>query len=542
MKTSFKKIFSLTTVFVATLTLATSCIKETFPEGDTATQEQIGASSSALSAALRGIPAQMVQWYLVYGEQVHETDMAYPQLMIAQTEMLGDMYPGGSESGYDWFRNYNTFNGNVGENSYFAYLPWFTLYQFIKSTNDVINSVDPASAAPDLKGMLGQAYAARAFDYYMLMVLFEPVENKYTDVSDVLGLTVPIVTEKTTGQDSKNNPRVTHDELVKFIYSDLDMAESLMEGYAPTDRRMPTLATTYGIRAKVALWDEDYAKAAEYARKAINASGATPMSESEWLDPKSAFTTATSSWMWYVSYASDNMANLCNFTGWIASENDWGYASLTRPMIDASLYNKIAKTDFRKYAFVDPAKYEFYNYQSVKGKEFIEEGPAYLALKFRCKDGNFETYTVGGAVDVPIMRVEEMYLIEAEAVGMTQGPAAGSQLLTQFMQTYRQPDYTFSTSVARNLQLEVLNQMRIEFWGEGNAFPSAKRIKPGVMQYYEGSNAPADIFRINCEGIKPNWNLCIPIFEINNNNGIVGKNNPDPTKAVVGPAVIGEYQ
>lgn len=297
MKTSFKKIFSLTTVFVATLTLATSCIKETFPEGDTATQEQIGASSSALSAALRGIPAQMVQWYLVYGEQVHETDMAYPQLMIAQTEMLGDMYPGGSESGYDWFRNYNTFNGNVGENSYFAYLPWFTLYQFIKSTNDVINSVDPASAAPDLKGMLGQAYAARAFDYYMLMVLFEPVENKYTDVSNVLGLTVPIVTEKTTGQDSKNNPRVTHDELVKFIYSDLDMAESLMEGYAPTDRRMPTLATTYGIRAKVALWDEDYAKAAEYARKAINASGATPMSESEWLDPKSAFTTATSSWM-----------------------------------------------------------------------------------------------------------------------------------------------------------------------------------------------------------------------------------------------------
>ena len=154
MKTSFKKIFSLTTVFVATLTLATSCIKETFPEGDTATQEQIGASSSALSAALRGIPAQMVQWYLVYGEQVHETDMAYPQLMIAQTEMLGDMYPGGSESGYDWFRNYNTFNGNVGENSYFAYLPWFTLYQFIKSTHDVLNAVEPASAAPVLKCML----------------------------------------------------------------------------------------------------------------------------------------------------------------------------------------------------------------------------------------------------------------------------------------------------------------------------------------------------------------------------------------------------
>ena len=134
MKTSIKKIFSLMTVSVAAMTLATSCIDETSPQGDTATQEQIGASSSALQAALSGIPAQMVQWYLVYGEQTHETDMAYPQFMIAQTEMLGDMYPGGSETGYDWFRNYNTFNANVGETSYFAYLPWFTLYQFIRVT------------------------------------------------------------------------------------------------------------------------------------------------------------------------------------------------------------------------------------------------------------------------------------------------------------------------------------------------------------------------------------------------------------------------
>lgn len=542
MKTSIKKIFSLMTVSVAAMTLATSCIDETSPEGDTATQEQIGASASALQAALSGIPAQMVQWYLVYGEQTHETDMAYPQFMIAQTEMLGDMYPGGSESGYDWFRNYNTFNANFGENSYFAYLPWFTLYQFIKSNNDVINAVDPASAPDNLRGMLGQAYAARAFDYYMLMVLFEPVENKYTDISNVKGLTVPIVTEKTDGEASKNNPRVTHDELVKFIYSDLDMAEQLLDGYTPTDRRLPSLAVTYGIRAKVALWDEDYAKAAEYARKAINTSGAKPMTETEWTDPKSGFTTATSSWMWYVSYASDNMANLCNFTGWISPEADWGYASLTLPMIDASLYNKIADTDFRKHVFVDPLKYDYYNYQTCRDREFIEEAPAYLALKFRCKDGNYETYTVGGAVDVPIMRVEEMYLIEAEAVAMNNDLAGGVALLNQFMQNYRQPDYNFTTNVVRTLQLEVLDQMRIEFWGEGNAFPSAKRIKPGVMQYYEGSNAPADIFRINCEGIKPNWNLCIPIFEINNNNGIVGKNNPDPTKAVEGPAVIGEYQ
>ena len=165
----------------------------------------------------------------------------------------------------------------------------------------------------------------------------------------------------------------------------------------------------------------------------------------------------------------------------------------------------------------------------------------YTALKFRCVGGNTGDYAVGGTSDVPVMRIEEMYLIEAEAVGVSQGVAEGVRLLNNFMTTYRDPAYNYNTSVLRNLQLEVLTQMRIEFWGEGNAFPSAKRIKPGVMQYYEGSNAPADIFCINCEGIKPNWNLCIPIYEINSNRAIKDHNNPNPTLAVEGPTPIGQF-
>ena len=120
----------------------TSCIKETFPQGGSATSEQVGASASALLSAANGIPAKMSQWYMVYGRQVHETDMAFPQFMIAFTELLGDMYPLGSNSGYDWFRNYNSCDRAFGSETYFAYLPWFTCYQFIKSANDVISAVD----------------------------------------------------------------------------------------------------------------------------------------------------------------------------------------------------------------------------------------------------------------------------------------------------------------------------------------------------------------------------------------------------------------
>lgn len=183
--------------------MLTGCIEETFPEGGTATSDQIGASATALEASVNGLPSQMVQGYLVYkGEQVHETDIAYPSLMLAQTELLGDFVP--VDYGYDWWNRYNVCTG-MANNGYYSYLPYFTLYQFVKSANDVIGVVDinDESLSDEMRGYAGMAYAFRAFGYYMLMVLFEPVDNIYTDCSKVLGLTVPIVTESTTNDIAK---------------------------------------------------------------------------------------------------------------------------------------------------------------------------------------------------------------------------------------------------------------------------------------------------------------------------------------------------
>ncbi len=533
-------IFKLFAAAAVSAPMLTGCIEETFPEGGTATAEQVGASATALAASVNGIPSKMVQGYMVYGTQVHETDLAYPGLMLDQSNLLGDLLA--ADYGYNWWWSYAA-SMQMGPSTYYSYLPWFTCYQFIKSANDIISVVDinDESLNDEMRGYAGIAYANRAFDYYLLMVLYEPMDNIYTDCSKVMGLTVPIVTETTTNDIAKNNPRVTRQEMVDFILSDLDKAESCFANFTPTSKTFPSLPVVYGLKAKVYLWNEQYAEAADYARRAIDACGGQPMTEDEWLNPTTGFNTATSGWMWYLHPSPDNMGNLANYTGHIASEATWGYSDVSSPMIISSLYDEIAYTDFRKQAFLDPDR-TLFNYQSVRGQEWLDGKPDYLSLKFRCAGGETGDFTTGASVDIPIMRVEEMYLIEAEAIGASQGVAAGVAKLNSFMQGYRQPDYNFQTSDLRTFQLEVLKQMRIEFWGEGNAFPTAKRLKPDVIQNYEGTNYVDDHLKINTRGGRPNWTLVIPQFEVDANVALQGMNNPDPSSAIsVRPTPIGEF-
>lgn len=534
-----------------------ACIEETFPEDNFATTEQVASSPSAIKASALGMPSAMAQGYFVYEEQVHETDMSYPQFMIAFTELMGDMYPEGSNSGYDWYRNYNTFDRTFGADSYFSYLPWFTCYKLIKTNNDILSAVDVSDPelSDEIKYYGALAHTCRAFNYYLLTVMFQPVENIYTDCSKVLDLTVPKVTEKTTREEAKQNPRLTRAEMKEFLLSDLDKADSTFNAIGASNikamnlgKTLPSLAVIYGMKAKVCMWFEDYANAATWAQKAVDeavANGASPVTAAQWDDPNTGFAQANQAWLWYCHYDAENMGNLCNFTGWMSGEADWGYSSLTFPSIDKSLYDKIGADDFRHTTFLNPAKYGYYNYKTCRDEAYINDAPDYLSLKFRCLSGDWQTYTVGGVVDVPIMRVEELMLLAIEAKAMASKDfGTGVAELQAWVNTYRDPNYVTRANDERSFELAMLDQLRIEFWGEGNAFPSAKRIKPDVIQNYEGTNAPADIFKFNCKGIKPNWNFVIPVEETQSNQILEMTNNPDPSPCVPvasRPTPIGEF-
>lgn len=494
-------------------------------------------TQGGLNSALSDLFESMTAGYFVFGSQEDETDMGYPGLMIAATEMLGDLYPLGDNAGYDWFRNYNTGENN-GADLKRTFVPWATLYGYINSANKIINLILQADDNADAYTILGQAYAYRALCYYQLMTLYEAVENVYTDCSMVSGLTVPIITKESS--DNKNIPRAHHEELMKFILSDLDSAEDYLRNYHRKDKYTPDTSVIYGLKARTYLWDKQYDKAAEYARKAIESSGCTPMTKEQYLDLYAGFNTANQSWMWSFRYDSSMMGNLCNYIGWISGEADWSYSSLTCPGIDKSLYDRISNSDFRKYCFIDKNQFNYYNYQTSRDQQFIMNAPPLLALKFRCQNLNWYDYSYGGAVDVPVMRVEEMYLIEAEALGVSKDLNEGLQKLNNFVQSFRDTEYHYQTNEIKEFQMECMWQKRIETWGEGVAFADAKRLQAGSMQYYQGSNAPSKVFHINAYGIKPWWNLVIPQKAIDENPAIV--NNPDPTGCIpVEEVKMGEY-
>ena len=271
-----------TTLSILTLTaLLSSCIKEVEPT-DRATEEQV-----TLEAMIKGIPAALVMANsLGYAESGNAWDFSLPAIHIATESMTGDLVITG-DTGYDWFNQWGA-NNALGSNYAAIVLTWDNYYTWIMTANDIIGLIDGSTDLSSTdRAYLGSAYAYRAMFYLDLVRLYEFKENKYTEGSDVIGLGVPIVLETTTEAEAKNNPRAKVDDIYdKVIFPDLDKAEELLADYSAPNKYAISLALVYGLQARAYLERGTakndaaaYTKAAEYARKAISASGCTILTQ-----------------------------------------------------------------------------------------------------------------------------------------------------------------------------------------------------------------------------------------------------------------------
>ncbi|MCM1356003.1 MAG: RagB/SusD family nutrient uptake outer membrane protein [Staphylococcus sp.] len=554
----------------------TSCLEE-FTPTNIATENQVqNAEKISLSNAISAYMNTATS--TANGGTTY--DAGFMSFAITRDVMTADLpiY----EQAYDYFSvfGYNTYLGDYT----FEHLHWQRYFGLVQKCNLLLGVANPDNA--DDRVYMGNALTYRAMAYLDMARLYE---YRHTDVGyldqrgeAIKGLTVPIVTEKTTDSEGRNNPRAPFSTMYRFILTDLNNAEEyLSDTHAADSKINACLGVVYGMKARLYLelgtrftlhaedldkltaGDADesaadfdrfginnaagfYAKAAEYARKAI-AEGFTPTSQAEWFDTKNGFNTPISSWLWCITISPEDPIATSfvwqSFVSFMSPEANWGLASPTynaSRMIDARLFGTIPDNDWRKTTWIAPddvADLTAYNQKYAKGtsmsyKEWSNLG-AYVGTKFHPAGGDRNSSTTGNAVSFPLMRIEEMYFIEAEATARVSGVAAGAQLLESFMNTYRYTNgsYTCKATGIDDFTDEVFKQKRIEFWGEGQILWDYRRLEKAVTRGYPGTNHYSQyLFNSYPNAVAPWTTLYIPDSESNYNVGLVL--NPDPSNAI----------
>ncbi len=548
-----KKIYTLF-ILAASVLAASSCIKETVPVGGTVTDKQLQTSDDPLGVKVGAITASLHRYDAcgyVSGYSFHG-DFGLPSVHIMTDSMLED-FPSCGSYNYNHFQYWSA-NLYQGQRYIYCAYFWDAYYGWIFAANNVIKSIsDPSGADAASLNALGQAYAYRAAFYLDLARLYEPKPvqesqySGYTIPDEILGLTVPIVTETTTEEQAKKNPRATREEIYKFILSDLAKAEEYLSGYSSV--LSPSEAMVYGLYARTYLelgyvsdteYDNDvFKKAQEYAEKAIATSGATALTQEQWEDSANGFNNSSSqkSWIWGIPVVSESIGNLIQATGWLSSEARWGYGAYVQFGASKALYDKIDDGDFRKHSFIDPKKSDYYDYKiagtSDQVASFYKRVKSYASIKFRCKNGEISDYVTGGVGDYPLMRMEEMEFIRMEALARQHNLTAANEALTDFMKN-RITDGSYECAAVSEKAFikEMLLQKRIEFWGEGITFFDYKRLNQGITRGYSGTNFPSTE-RFNTVGRSPEWNIVITRAEFQSNTGITdATNNPDPSQVI----------
>lgn len=552
--------------------LSSSCLRETHPQ-DGVLEGEISTSEASLVGLNNGIAKQLTTIgsdYSSYG---------YAGIMISRDVASGDSpiaYP--TYEYFLWYGN-DTYLGETG----LTVIDWWALYsKVIYQANLVLKAApeDDGKSSETVLACVGNALCYRAFAYLDMIRMYEYKKTGIARLDDlaqsknIYGLTVPLVTEKTTEEASRDNPRQPFYVMYRFIMNDLNRAERCLKNTVRSKYNKADASVATALKAK--LWleiatrcsqsaedlqaivnHEDAAELAQYDKLGIKSSEDcynnalacakevealhAPLSKSEWFNTSSGFNTANHAWLLALSYSSDDLTGYNeawqNFVSFISSETNFGIAGPTyngARCIDANLYSTIEAGDFRRKSWIDPLDAgdvsKAADYATLLTADGFAGLAAYSNLKFRPGSGNLDEYLTGAAVDIPLMRVEDMYLIEAEALANTQGVASGAQALADFLNAYRYDDgsYVCPASSIDDFEAEILRQRRIEFWGEGSVFFDYKRLNRAVIKDYAGTNHQTSCQWNSLDGyVAPRMNICFPTSETLYNKAVI--NNPDPT-------------
>jgi hypothetical protein len=518
-KISFLIVFAL---------LVVACNLDVDPAGGSIAGNQKDALSRVdpdkLQSDINGLYSGLIQSFAIDNwSPDNHFDFGYPAACMMFDASGIDMTS--ENSGYNWFRDQLLFSDRTAT-SVSTYFLWELFYSHIKTANDILTVIDSTTTDPTFRAFRGQALASRAFDYLNLASIYQQ-----TYVGSEQSLSVPIVPANASRQQLDNNPRATLSALYEQIIADLTDAIALLDEFNRQGRKeYIDRNVAYGLRARAYLnigsWNEAAADAAEAIK------GYAPYSIQEVSMP--AFNDiASSSWIWGCDIGENNdvvKTGIVNFPSHICSFTGNGYSpAYAGRYINSALWEQIAADDVRKGWWLDTTLYSplvdttwriTYNGKLYNAADWFDFQAPYLNVKFGPYRNEYNNST--NACDFPLMRVEEMILIRAEALAMGGKLAEGRQELEDFVRTYRHPGFASTATTAEDFQDEVWFQRRIELWGEGFSLFDLKRLKKPFDR--SKTNFPAaSAFQLPPEAPILLW--LIPESEINANRGIQ-ENNP----------------
>ncbi len=410
------------------------------------------------------------------------------------------------DSGYNWFSvcgEYTSRSANYRN----PYIRYRTPYNMVADANTFLSGFGDDVTDQESIYMIAQAHALRAYSYLMLVPAFQFVTKK--DAPSVPKITLEEV-------DYANNPRASVQEMYDLIIDDLTYAIDHLDGYSRPTKAYIDKSVALGLRARAYLDMQDYQNA--YNDAVAAAAGYTPKSigelETALFDGTAFEDISEHDWIWGYDMNASLAATYryATTSSWLRSFSGWAYAPACQvyTCINKMLWEKIPDTDIRKQWWVDE------NLQSslivgLKWKDadgnlhddvanYSDGGDSklpflpYTNVKFGCNPIG----TVDNAEDMPMMRVDEMILIQAECLAKMGKSADATSVLTNYVQTYRDPSYSVSGR-GLSLENEIWFQRRVELWGEGFGVYDIKRLNKPLVRFKDNAKSSniADAFRFN---------------------------------------------
>lgn len=518
-----KNIIKYLIVGVAAIMLTTACSKdqlETSPttavSGQTMTQ-----SSDAAMIALNGIYRSMYTSGWSTTGNTHQC-FGISAYNLCADVMGDDCIMAAQGNGWFWFDACYSVKSRYASSAWRSYDLWFAFYQWVSNANYLIAMDDGDITDADRAYVLGQAYAVRAYSYYLASLYFARTYKGHESEP-----CVPLYTEPTAAG-TKGQPRSTVQEVYNVITSDIAKAVDYLSKSTGTklekDKSFITYPVALGLQARIALTMEDWNTAATAAETAINLGqySIQPVSASAFKMNSANFinTVSSNNVMWGASIIADQSGI---------------YASLFAHMdVDASMYagydRACKRINFDTYALMGE------NDSRRCWWDPNDEQNPYQQRKFNFSDIN--TY-LG---DYVWMRIEEMYLIAAEAECMKGNESQAQQYLNTLVRT-RDADYNCTATGTElgkltsdrtgSLREAIIDQRRIELWGEYGRIYDIRRLKQGfVRTTAQGWPNAAAILLTNRPSDDPEnymWVLTIPQAEFDGNENMDPDTDQNPT-------------